>query len=145
MISFDAYEIDFTLSHEFETSNWIEHIIHSHGMVIHQLSFIFCSDAYLLKLNRQYLSHDYYTDILTFPYHEDPSKGLWSDIYISIARIKENAESFQKPFEEELHRVIIHGVLHLLGYDDHGENESLMREKEDWALKRRVWLDEKET
>ena len=140
MISFDAYDLDFTLLNEFEISTWIEHIVHSHGMEVDQVSFIFCSDTYLLNLNRQYLSHDYYTDILTFPYHEDPAQGLWSDIFISVPRVQENAQNFQKSFQEELHRVIIHGILHLLGYDDHGENKSLMREKEDWALGQRGWI-----
>jgi len=134
MISFEAYDIDFTLPSQHTITSWIEQVIHSHGMEVDQLTFIFCSDSYLLALNRQYLSHNYYTDILTFPYHEDPKNGLWSDIFISIPRVKENAQTFQKPFEEELSRVIIHGVLHLLGYDDHGAAEALMRKKEDWAL-----------
>ncbi len=140
MITFSAYDINFTLPHLQAIQNWIEQVVQSHGYDLDQIAYIFCSDAYLLELNRQYLSHDYFTDILTFPYHEDPQQGLWSDIFISIDRIKENAKTYQKPFEEELHRVMIHGILHLLGYDDHGDAESLMREKEDWALGLRGWI-----
>ena len=140
MISFSAYDINFTLPHSHHIDNWIKEVIQSHGYTLTQLSYIFCSDAYLLELNRQYLSHDYYTDILTFPYHEDPKEGIWSDIFISIDRVKENAQAYEKSFEQELHRVMIHGVLHLLGYDDHGEAKSLMVEKEDWALGLRGWI-----
>ncbi len=98
------------------------------------LNFIFCTDAYLLELNRKYLNHDYYTDIITFPYRQYP-QPLEADIYISIDRVNENALQRGISFQDELLRVIIHGVLHLLGFDDHTPVEKArMREMEDQCI-----------
>ena len=98
------------------------------------ISVICCSDEYLLKINEQYLGHHYYTDIITFDYVENAV--ISGDLFISVDRVAENAEKYGNPFIEELHRVIIHGVLHLVGYNDKTVKEqSLMREKEDFYLK----------
>ncbi len=98
-----------------------------------ELSFVFCSDDYLLKMNKDYLQHDYFTDVITFDYTEN--NIISGDIFISIDRIKENAKSFNVTFEEELQRVMIHGILHLIGYNDKTEEEqSEMTEKENKYL-----------
>lgn len=92
------------------------------------INYIFCSDEYVLELNKTYLDHDYYTDILSFPMNAEPLEG---DIFISVERVKENATTFNTDFTTELYRVIAHGLLHFLGYDDHSdENIRLMRKKE---------------
>ena len=98
------------------------------------LNYSFTSDESLLKINMEYLKHNTYTDIITFNYNE--GKKISGDIFISIDRVKENAEKFEAPFEEELHRVMIHGVLHLCGYKDKSKTDSeLMRKKENAALR----------
>lgn len=99
------------------------------------LSFVFCSDAYLLEINKQYLKHNYYTDIITFDLSVEP--GVVSgEIYISVDRVKDNAQNFNASFKEELHRVIFHGALHLCGYKDKTESEEiLMRKMEDKYLR----------
>lgn len=134
-LSFFTEEIEFTLDNESVLSNWLHEIAAQYDASIEGINYIFCSDEYLLKLNQDYLSHDYYTDILTFPYSPASAKGLVSDIYISIDRVKENANTLGIDFEEELHRVMVHGILHLLGFDDHGDqNEKEMRAREEQAL-----------
>lgn len=133
LISFHAEEIDFALPEEERVKKWISSIIESEGYQLQQLTYIFCSDTYLHQINLEYLQHDTYTDIITFPYGQSPL--IHSDIFISVDRVKENASKFQVPFEQELRRVIIHGVLHLCGYPDKTEAEArLMREKEEEAL-----------
>jgi len=98
------------------------------------LQYIFCDDAYLLSINKEYLNHDTLTDIVTFRYSEFPHP-LESDIYISVERVRDNAEAFQASFEEELRRVMIHGVLHLLGFKDKNKSDKeKMREEEDKSL-----------
>lgn len=131
-IQFTADDIDFTLPHYTSITSWIEKIVSLQEGAIAEIVYIFCSDERLLEINKSSLSHDYYTDIITFPYQYDP---IHTDIFISIDRVKENAASFGVAFEEELKRVMIHGVLHMLGFSDHSEEEKEeMREKEDWAL-----------
>lgn len=99
------------------------------------LNYIFCNDAHLLQINREYLKHDTYTDIITFDYSE--KKIISGDIFISIERVTENAEKFKQPFEIELQRVMVHGILHLIGYNDKSSQEKeTMRAKEDFYLKR---------
>ena len=101
---------------------------------LEDLSVVFCSDDYLLQVNRDYLGHDYYTDIITFDYSSSTNL-LSGELYISIDRVKENAVIFESGFERELHRVIFHGLLHLLGYSDKTPKaKKLMREKEDYYL-----------
>jgi rRNA maturation RNase YbeY len=131
-ISFYYEQIDFVYKHSHTTAEWLESIAHQHQFTIGEMNYIFCSDSFLLELNRTHLSHDYYTDILTFPYQSNP---ILSDIYISIDRVKENADQLGTKFEDELHRVMVHGLLHLLGYDDHSpEDISAMRNAEDEAV-----------
>ncbi|MBC8005693.1 MAG: rRNA maturation RNase YbeY [Verrucomicrobia bacterium] len=115
-------------------TRWIKETITSEEKTLGDISFIFCSDTYLLEVNKQYLNHDYFTDIITFDYVEN---GLISgDIFISCDRVKENAAEFNTGFENELFRIIIHGVLHLLGYKDKSKKDKLlMTDKEDYYLK----------
>ncbi|MCI4669315.1 MAG: rRNA maturation RNase YbeY [Bacteroidia bacterium] len=127
------YELEhFKIDNEDPVKNWILIVISSHRAEHGALNFIFVSDDQLLELNRKYLSHDYYTDILTFPAGEGESVS--GDIYISIDRVGENASDLNLSFLDELHRVMIHGVLHLIGFDDHGEKAQEMRQIEDHAL-----------
>ena len=127
-IDFHSEDIDFQIAAESAVKDWIRSIIEQEGGQLSFLNYIFCSDEYLHKINMEYLQHDTYTDIITFPYREDK---IESDIVISIDRVKENAKKFEVPFEEELHRVIIHGVLHLLGFGDKTSAEQKkMRTKE---------------
>ena len=133
MIDFH-YETDFSIDDEAKFADWINRIILSEDEVYSQLDFIFCDDDYLLKINQDYLDHDTYTDIITFPY-EDMS-GIAGDIFISVERVKENAMDFGVEFYLELKRVMAHGVLHLLGYGDKSEEETVqMRLKEDEKIK----------
>ena len=112
---------------------WIKKIIEQEDCTLLLLNFIFCSDKYLHSINLEYLNHDTYTDIITFPFKSPPE--IEGDIFISLDRIKENATSYGISFQDELFRVIIHGVLHLCGYKDKTEAEQkIMRTKEDQAL-----------
>ena len=112
---------------------WIKGVVKHHDVALGELTYIFCSDDYILNVNNQYLGHDYYTDIITFNYNADNVSG---DVYISIDTVKSNADEYANGnVKEELHRVVIHGVLHLLGFDDKSESEQLvMTDKENWAL-----------
>lgn len=128
MIDFH-YELDFRLGDEDKYSNWIKDIVTSEGSELSQVDYIFCTDAYLLEKNKQFLQHDTYTDIITFDYTE--GKQLGGDIFISVDRLKENSDKYNVRFEEELLRVMSHGVLHLLGYNDKSDKEAIiMRGKE---------------
>jgi rRNA maturation RNase YbeY len=114
---------------------WIEEVVEKHGKTVGELYYYFCSDEKLLEINRERLGHDFYTDIVTFPL-TDCETVLSSEFCISVDRIKENAVTFGRTYESELHRVIIHGVLHLIGFDDLTDEEEIeMREKEEEALK----------
>jgi len=123
-------ENDFVLENEQEYRQWIERAIESENKFIGDISFIFCNDEYLHKINLEYLSHDTYTDIISF----DNTLGntLQGDIFISTERVLENAENFQTQFTDELKRVLIHGILHFCGFKDKTEREKeLMRRKEE--------------
>ena len=121
---------------EDKTELWIENTIRSENKKAGDISFIFCSDDYLLEVNKEYLNHDYYTDVITFDYVEE--NIISGDIFISIDRIKENADEFKVSFSDELNRIMIHGVLHLLGYKDKTADEKqLMTTKEDKYLSMR--------
>lgn len=112
---------------------WLEHMIRSEEKKLGDINYIFCDDEYLLKINQDYLQHDYYTDIITFDYVK--GKKISGDIFVSVTRVSENAPLLSKSFDEELHRVIAHGVLHLCGYKDKTEAEiKEMRNKEDFYL-----------
>lgn len=133
-IQFYTEDIDFKFSGARKTTSWIKKVIESEGASLLSITYIFCSDSYLLNINTDFLAHHTYTDIVTFDNSEEPGK-IEADIFISIERVQENAIKFKVSFEEELHRVIIHGVLHLLGYKDKSASQkSLMRKKEDSYL-----------
>lgn len=133
-INFFSEDTLYKLQHSQKTRSWIKKIANQEKRKIKTLNFIFCNDAYLLKINQQFLHHSSFTDIITFDHSEDKN-SIEGDIYISIERIKENASSLKIPFEDELNRVIIHGILHLLGLKDKTEEEKhSMREKENACL-----------
>lgn len=138
MIDFFS-ETEFNLQNSQEVASWISAIILNENFEEGELSYIFCDDEYLHKLNVEFLKHDTLTDIISF----DNSLGnqINGDIFISVERVKENASSFNTTFENELHRVIIHGVLHYCGYNDKTKKDAdLMRTKEDAALSLRNFL-----
>ena len=133
MINFN-YELDFKLEEETIYSDWISNVISSEMRSEGEINYIFCDDDYLVEINQQYLDHDTLTDIISFDY--SIGKELHGDVYISIERVRENAVDFKVPFEEELKRVLIHGVLHYCGYKDKSEeDEKLMRQKEEEKMK----------
>lgn len=133
IISFHSEDVDFHLVNEKQIIKWIKNSVKNEGKTISELSYIFCSDEYLHKMNLEYLNHDTYTDIITFDYTE--GNIVSGDIFISIDRVKENALKFNTEFLNELSRVTIHGVLHLAGYKDKTTKEKeLMRSKEDFYL-----------
>ncbi len=133
MIDFN-YETTFRLANEADISSWVSKVIRSEGKEEGEINFIFCDDKYLHKLNVDFLTHDTLTDIISFDY--SMGNELNGDIFISVERVKENARDFSVSFDEEIKRVIIHGVLHYCGYKDKtGEDEKLMRSKEDEKLK----------
>ncbi|MEJ7643151.1 MAG: rRNA maturation RNase YbeY [Chryseolinea sp.] len=126
--------VRFSIPHQRKTSSWIKESIKLERQSLGDLNFIFCTDEFLRSVNVDYLNHDFYTDVITFDNSEEGSI-LSGDIFISIDRVKENALELAIPFETELHRVIIHGVLHLAGYSDKNRNKkALMRKKEDAYL-----------
>ena len=132
MITFN-YETDFELDTEEKTSQWIQSVIEQEEKKLGEINYIFCNDEYLHKINVEFLNHDNYTDIISFDY--TMGKTINGDIYISIDRVKENAKSYGVSFDNELHRVIIHGVLHYLGWKDKTETEKKrMRNKENDCL-----------
>lgn len=132
-IFFEVNEsLDYTLEQAKEVGTWLGEVANNHKKDISNLEYIFCSDEQLLGVNRKYLDHDFYTDIITFPLSEDP---LEASIYISIDRVKENSEHYKTTFTDELHRVMVHGLLHLLGYNDKtDEQNKIMRKAEDRCL-----------
>lgn len=116
-----------------ETTSWIKAVANMHEKKIGEIAYIFCSDEKILEVNREYLQHDYYTDIITFDYCED--NVLSGDIFISLDTVKSNSEQFKTTYDEELHRTIIHGILHLCGINDKGEGErEIMEAEENKAL-----------
>ena len=130
-IHFFSEDISFILKEKNKVRNWIRNTIRSEGKKLRELNLIFCSDTYLLEINKQYLDHDTFTDIVTFDNSESPELII-GDIFISIDRIRENAAKYKVAEKDELHRVIIHGTLHLIGYKDKTKpDKSLMTEKED--------------
>jgi probable rRNA maturation factor len=129
MISFN-YETDFELDNESQYEDWISRIIESEGFDEGEINYIFCDDEYLHKINVEYLDHDTLTDIISFDY--TVGNLIQGDIFVSIERVRENADDFKVSFDEELRRVLSHGVLHYCGYKDKSEkDEALMRAKEE--------------
>lgn len=136
-IDFFNQDCEFKLPNRDVLVAWIEQTIAEEGKDADTISVIFCSDDYLLEVNKKYLNHDYYTDIITFDYAEDiPDENIIAgDLFISIDTVARNAFEYRARFKQELHRVIIHGVLHLLGYKDKSPKEAIeMRSKEDYYL-----------
>lgn len=132
MIEFES-QADFVLDHQMRLRTWIVNTIQSEGYQVGEILYVFCDDSYLHGINLEFLNHDTLTDIITFDYNVD--KEVNSEIYISIERVKENANDFGISFENELHRVMIHGILHLCGYKDESISEQKeIRSKEDKAL-----------
>jgi len=132
-IHFHYEEVKFRLSDPTEEKTWVLESIQSESMRCGELNFIFCSDQYLLKINQTYLKHDYYTDVITFNYNQ--SQVVAGDIFISIERVMDNARKHATSFINELRRVLMHGVLHLIGYNDKDSDERTeMRAKEDFYL-----------
>lgn len=133
-INFFVEDVDFKLKNKKHLRSWIEQTIRSEKYTLKEVNFIFCSDAYLLKINQDYLQHDTYTDIITFDNAENEGEVV-SDIFISTERIAENALNYQITFLQELHRVMIHGILHLSGYKDKtAKDKKLMTEMENHYL-----------
>lgn len=133
-IQFFAEDISFDIKQKRNVRHWIEITAHNEGAKIKEVNYIFCSDEYLKEINIEHLDHHYYTDIITFDNSEEDNT-LEGDIFISIDRVKENSQEFSKSFEDELHRVMIHGILHLLGYSDKEEEDVIvMRQKENEAI-----------
>lgn len=136
-ISFFEEDITYKLKNKTAVRKWLKDAIEAEGFKLKELNYIFCSDDYLLQINQQYLDHDTYTDVVTFDNSEEEGV-IVSDIFISIDRIRENASKFKVTEEHELHRVIIHGALHLLGYKDKSvTDKQKMTSKEDFYLDKR--------
>lgn len=135
IISFAVIHNDFKLKKRTILKECITSFIHSSGFALQTISFVFCNDEYLAQINKKYLNHNTFTDIVTFDYKEN-KETLSGDIIISIDRVIENAKKFKVSFNNELYRVISHGILHLMGNSDHSKSERVdMRAKEDDALK----------
>ena len=134
-INFFTEDVLFTLSDPDQIKNWIEGVIKDHKKIVGDVNYIFCSDQYLHEINVSYLSHDTYTDIITFNQSTD-ELVIEADIYISVDRVGENAPTLNTGFAQEIKRVMIHGILHLLGFEDHTEKDKkTMRQKEDECLR----------
>lgn len=132
LILFHSEGIEFQLNNDKKIREWLEKITRLESATLGPINYVFMSDESLLEKNIEFLKHDYYTDILSFQMNSDPLEG---DIFISVDRVKENAESFGIAFELELRRVIVHGLLHFVGYKDKSDEElAEMREKEDHYL-----------
>ena len=133
MLDINYEDVDDLSLNDIDLTNWISKVCINENYNLGDISLIFCSDEYLLDINRTHLDHDYYTDIITFDYTDN--QIVSGDLFISIDRVRDNATDFNVSFEHELHRVIIHGVLHLCGYKDKSDDEEkLMRTKENNAL-----------
>ena len=133
VIQFFQEEIRFKLSSPRKSTRWILNVVKSENNQVAGINFIFCSDRYLKTINVEYLAHDTFTDVITFDYSDE--SGIQGDVFISIERVRENAQKFRTDVDEEVHRVMVHGVLHLLGYKDKSKtSKALMRKKEDAYL-----------
>lgn len=122
MIIFFNEDIDFKFQHKMLTKRWLKKVAETEGFKVNNLNYIFCTDEYLHKINVEYLAHDTYTDIITFDNSED-EYTIEGDIFVSIERVKENAQELSNAFDEEFKRVLVHGLLHLCGYNDHTDEE----------------------
>ena len=133
MILYNFQDTKFVFKYKSLNNRWLKMVAESEIRRIGDISIIFCSDNYILEVNRKYLGHDYFTDIITFDYCS--GNMLSGDLFISVDSVKENSVEYGTEFEDELNRVIVHGILHLIGYDDHTEEDvKVMREKENYYL-----------
>ena len=133
MIRFFLEDVIFDFNQKLLTKRWLNLVAEAEQRNIGDINIIFCSDPYILDINMKYLQHDYYTDIITFDYCE--SDILSGDLFISIDSVRDNSSEFSSSFNDELNRVIVHGLLHLIGYDDHKDEDiAVMRSKEDFYL-----------
>lgn len=138
MIHYHQEDTSYSIKQRLSIRKWISDSVRKEGKNLSDINYIFCSDEYLLELNRSALDHDYYTDIITFDYCE--GNVVSGDLFISIDRVADNAKTLNHNFIDELHRVMIHGVLHLCGYKDKSKKEEeLMRKKEDYYLNLRTF------
>ena len=136
MVSFFTEDLTFPFKEKRLTSRWLKLVAEREGKRLGDVSVIFCSDNYILNINIKYLQHDYFTDIITFDYCE--GNRLSGDLFISIDSVRENAAFYGTQFADELNRVIVHGLLHLIGYDDHSDADiAVMRSKENYYLSQR--------
>ena len=137
MVTYFTQDIPFTFKGRRLTSRWLKTVAEGEGKQLGDISIIFCSDNYLLDVNKKYLQHNYYTDIITFDYCE--GNRLSGDLFISVDSVRLNAAEYGSSFEDELNRVIVHGLLHLMGYDDHSDEDiTQMRAKENACLQLRL-------
>ena len=136
MISYNTVNVKMPAIRRRDTSAWVKAVAASYGKKVGEIAYIFVDDEEILRVNREYLQHDYYTDIITFDYTEGDT--ISGDLFISLDTVRTNAEQFDKPYDEELHRVIIHGILHLCGINDKGPGErEIMEAAENKALAQR--------
>ena len=133
MITYQTEDIAMPSIKKRETTEWVKQVAATYGKKVGDIAYIFCSDEKILEVNRQYLEHDYYTDIITFDYTE--GNRISGDMFISLDTVRTNADQFYQPYNRELHRVIIHGILHLCGINDKGPGErEIMEAEENKAL-----------
>lgn len=136
MVRYFTEDTNFAFKYKLLTKKWLKAVAENETKTIGDINIIFCSDNYVLDVNKQYLQHDYFTDIITFDYCE--GNLLSGDLFISVDCVRDNSSFYGTDFENELNRVIVHGVLHLIGYDDHCDDDfKMMRYKEDYYLKLR--------
>ncbi len=136
MVRYFFEDIKFEYKNKLFNNRWLKLVAESEICRLGDINVIFCSDPYILNINLQYLGHDYFTDIITFDYSEKPV--ISGDLFISVDSVRENSVFYGTEFTEELHRVIVHGILHLIGYDDHSEADiHTMRAKENYYLELR--------
>ena len=139
MIRYFQEDIRFELKQKMQNNRWLKMVAGSEMRRIGAVNIIFCSDNYILDVNMKYLQHDYFTDIITFDYCEKDI--LSGDLFISIDSVRENAQFYGTEFVDELNRVMVHGLLHLIGYDDHSEADiAVMRQKENYYLQMKASL-----
>ena len=137
MVRYFIQDTDFLFKRRAVHNAWLKAVAVEENRRLGEISVIFCSDAYLLDMNRKYLGHDYFTDIITFDYSE--GEVLSGDLFISVDTVRSNASFYSAEFDDELDRVIVHGLLHLIGYGDHSEEEfAAMKEKENYYLSKRA-------
>lgn len=133
-VNFYCEEINYIVPEESKVRDWLSSIIHSEGRELKTLNYVFCNDEYLHRINKEYLDHDFYTDIITFDQSEN-GREIEGDVFISVERVEENAHLHKVTLQNEMLRVMVHGLLHLLGMDDTNESEKIeMRKKEDSCL-----------